>query len=173
MDQSRDATDARPTLPYWAAPSLVAATGAITPWFTSDSDHGDYHMVGPYQVPLTIEYIVGGVAVALGLAALRASTRSTRSWGAVTRPTIAVLVLTAMTTAGLWRVMTNGVIGVNIGGGMAVLAGPALIAGGLFLALCVQCYGGGMRTGTFVGLSVLTLSAAPILFAIVWFGLDP
>ena len=171
MQTSRHATDARRTLPYWATASLVAAAGCITWWFTSDSDHGDYYLIGPYQVPLTLEYFVGAVAVALGLAALRVSTPSTRSSGAVTWPTTAVLVLTGMTTAGLWRVMTNGVLGANIGGGMAAFAGPFLIAGALFLALCVQRYGGGMRTRTFVGLSAVSLSTAPILFAIVWFGL--
>ncbi len=173
MELTRNATEARPTVPYWAAASLAAAASAITWCFTSDSEHGDFYMIGPYQVPLLIEYIVGGIAVALGLAALRASTTATRATGTLTRTTTAVLVLTAIATAGLWRVMTQGVTGANIGGGMAALAGPILITTLLFAAVCTQRSTAGMRTRTFVGLSVLTLGTGPVLFATVWFGLAP
>ncbi len=173
MDLTRNATEARPTVPYWAATSLAAAGAVITWCFTSDSSHGDFYMIGPYQVPLLIEYFVGGIAVSLGLAALRASARPTRATGALSRPTTAVLVLTAITSAGLWRVMTQGVIGANIGAGMAALAGPILIAALLLAAVCTQRSTAGMRTRTFVGLSVLALGTGPVLCATLWYGLAP
>lgn len=167
MSFDRTATVRRPTVPYWAAAGATAGMVVIAWWASGvNGDAGDYYLTGPYRIPLPLEYVVGGAAVALGLAGLIASVRIGRATRGISRATTVLLVVTAMMAAGLWRVMTLGGMGANIGGGVAALVGPVLIAGGLFLALCAERKSGGISTRSFVVWSVLAWISAPILIAL-------
>ena len=167
MSASASPVTGRPTVRYWVAASLVAAVGTIA-WCATGiaSNDGPDHLVGPYRIGLALEYLVGGIAVAAGLAGLVASVRLGRAARGLSRSAAVLLIATAIIAAGLWRVITAGGWGANIGGGMAAFFGPVLIAGSVFLALCAERYNGGIGTRTFVALSVIAWTSAPILIAI-------
>jgi hypothetical protein len=85
---------------------------------------------GPYQVGPASGYLVGGTAAVVAAAALvalvirtRTGAVNWRSWAAV-----ASLAAAGAVGAGGWRIVTSGGVGANIGGGLVLLFGPAMIA---------------------------------------------
>src|SRR3954471_6651985 len=51
-------------LPVWCVGAFVAAAFAVVWWATSIGlYHGPDHAIGPFRVPLALEWTVGGVAV--------------------------------------------------------------------------------------------------------------
>jgi hypothetical protein len=78
------------------------------------------------------------------------------------------MVATAVLAALLWRVITAGSDGANIGGGGALFVGPFAVAGLLVGAVCAErgVRGSQMRRfGLWLAFAVLT---APVLFAGGW-----
>ena len=107
--------------------ALVVALPVATWWAVGDLsekgyDHLDY-MVRPVPVPPVLEGVLGGfaaVVVAASLVVLGVG----RVRGSVPRSidaTVAPLCVAGVIVGWGWRVVTAGVIGANIGGGMVML----------------------------------------------------
>ncbi|MEU1594496.1 hypothetical protein ABZ468_16905 [Streptomyces sp. NPDC005708] len=144
-------TQLRPLLTCIAAFAVTLAAPVLTWWSVGDlSVHGyaakdlDYAVQPPRLSPATESLLgalalgvmaVGGATFVIGI--LRTWIR--RSWLAV----LALLVVAGAVTGWAWRVMTAGVIGANIGAGIAVLLGggavlvlvSAAVARGAYLVL--------------------------------------
>jgi hypothetical protein len=167
-----DAIARRAGVRCWAAIGLVAAAGTLVWWASGIGRYrGTDYMIGPYQVPVMFEYAVGAVAIAAGCAALVGGRRFRTSRHELSRPTVAVLAANAGVAAWLWRVMTLGVDGANIGGAGAALVGPFLVAALLFAALHMERAARGGTLRRFRLLAVLAWAVAPALLAMFWFGL--
>ena len=121
---------ARPvrSLPGWAVGCLVAGAAAVVWWASSMGLYkGPDHLVGPYTISVALEYTLGGVALALAIAVL--ATRPTpRASKGLSPAAVGLLVITGAVATGLWRVMSAGVNGANIGGAFAALLGPFVVA---------------------------------------------
>lgn len=122
----------------WRAAALSLSAAAVV-WCASAplrNDGPDY-MVGPYHLPLWIEWTLGCLAVVGGLAALLYARSETDDHSrAVSAVTSGVWIFTAAFAAILWRMITSGGEGANIGGGIAALVGPLLITLLLFSSVC-------------------------------------
>lgn len=116
-----------------AAIVVPAAAATLAWWATRDWGYDDYYLVGPYRVPLVLEYILGGAAV---LSALIVIARPSvgRGGHGISPLTVCLLVAAGIVAAVAWRTMTVPAGGANIGGGMAATMAPVLIAGLLVAA---------------------------------------
>lgn len=115
-----------------AGAGLVAATPVATWWVVGDRssrgfDDLDY-IFRPLDVPLWVEMVSGAGAVAvvmMGVFVLAEARRRGHLVAAQVRTLAHLCVAGAIMGAG-WRAATAGVIGANIGGGMALLLGLPL-----------------------------------------------
>ena len=128
-----------------AGGALVVATPVVTWWVSGDLSEGVHdpdYMVRPLPLSRVAETAIGTTAAAIALAALVVVVRSARRhevdrrWLAVLGPLVAAGVVCGFG----WRVVTAGVIGANIGGGMVMLFAPWVVLG-LVIAAAVQGYG--------------------------------
>ncbi|MEU1618123.1 hypothetical protein ABZ479_12600 [Streptomyces sp. NPDC005722] len=91
------------------------------------------YMVRPFGIPEGAETAIGAAAAVLATAAAVLLGRASRPgpdrfdgrWWAVIGPLAAAGVL----TGAIWRTVTAGVIGANIGAGLAILLGGPVVAG--------------------------------------------
>ena len=120
-------------VPVWCVGAFAAAAFAIVWWSSSIGlYHGPDHAIGPFRLPVAVEWALGGAAVASAVAGctwmiLRRSDRSPA--GASLSPITSLwLVCAAALSAGCWRVLTAGGDGANIGRGLVALAGPFVLA---------------------------------------------
>ena len=115
-----------------AAGLLVLATPVATWWVTGDLSEPipdpDY-MVRPIRLPEGVELAAGIGSVVLGLASIAVLARlfQTRSLDRKWLPPIVFLVVAGAIVGWGWRVLTAGVGGANIGGGMVMLFGGPLV----------------------------------------------
>lgn len=151
-------------VPAWPALGMALAVPPIT-WLATrwlDTELPD-HMVGPFQIPLLLEWLVGSVAVACGLLGLwsviRRAAGPPPGWSVSVGALGVVAVAEVAATVG-WRLMTVGVGGVSIGGAAIALLGPWLLAGMLVVAVGLELSSRGFATertvwGTGVALAAL------------------
>lgn len=157
----------------WAAACLMGGAAAVAWWGSGIGQyHGPDHMVGPYTVPVALEYAVGAGFVASAVAVLAKRPAVDPAARGVSRPAAALMVAAAVLAALLWRVMTAGVDGGNIGGGMALLVGPFAIAGLLVGAVCAERHVRGNQLRRVALRLALALLTAPVLFALGLWGLQ-
>jgi len=121
------------------------AAAAVTWWAVGDLSYtgpssfgpGLDHLIPPPDISPAAEQLIGTVAAAAGAAAcgvlLRpgSSPRKDLRWLAVVLPLLAAAVLLGWG----WRVLTAGVIGANIGAGLAVAFGGPLVVAALLWSL--------------------------------------
>lgn len=170
---------ARPArrLPAWCVAAFVAVACAVAWWASAIRlYHGPDHLVGPFRVPIALEWSLAGAAVASAAAAgvwLTLPSRSDRgsARGGLSPITSFWLVSAAALTAWCWRVLTSGVDGANIGGGLVIFAGPFFIASAVQAALLTEraARGGGLRH--FRTLTTALWFLAWAVAAAFWFGL--
>jgi hypothetical protein len=165
----------------WLATAGIAFATPFLVWFAigdvsfrGSGGVGLFYEWGPYQVGPESGYVlvgVAGVILAAGVALLVLRTREgevdRRLWWVAV-----VLAAAGSLGAAAWRVMTAGVVGANIGGGMVLLVGPVLIAGLLVLAVRLAG-GGGQRLRRTRLLTLVAVLVAPALysglFALRWY----
>jgi hypothetical protein len=149
---------AAPILTWWALGDL-SSSGA-----GPDADH----LYGPYHVNPHAELVIGFIAiaaavlslVALGLRAIH-KTSMPRTW------TVVVLLCSAgVFAAFVWRSVTAGVDGANIGGGMLFFLAPAVLPAllGVAAANATEDMTSPALRGAIVTAAVLS---APALFAVL------
>jgi hypothetical protein len=120
-----------------AAAGLALGLGTAAYWVVGlVPNTGDYYAAGPYHVNLGLLVALGVAGLAAGVASAaalaRRASRGQLSGFATSR--IMVLTIGAVLTAVMWRTMTHGVEGANIGGGLLMLATVAywLVVGLVF-----------------------------------------
>jgi hypothetical protein len=138
-------TSGQPTAAL-AAGALVLATPVATWWLVGDLSepvaNPDY-MIRPISVSQGMERAVGlgsmlVLAVSISVVASFFRRRQLdRKWV----PPIVFLVVSAAIAGAGWRVVTAGVIGANIGGGIVVLGGLPLVIGLVIAALVTSFLG--------------------------------
>lgn len=157
-------------VPALAAAGLVFAAAPLTWWAIGPlGTDWDHHDVGPFHVVPTLLYVVGASAVVVAVASLAgvvvAVRRGTRQARAAVDAWALVLTMVAVgSIAAGWRVATAGSSGANIGGGMAQLGGPVLVAMLLVAAVVVQARHRPMRRVQVAALAVLAVFTAPSLW---------
>ena len=99
-------------VPVWCVGAFAAAAFAIVWWSSSIGlYHGPDHAIGPFRLPVAVEWALGGAAVASAVAGctwmiLRRSDRSPA--GASLSPITSLwLVCAAALSAGCWRVLNS------------------------------------------------------------------
>jgi hypothetical protein len=122
-----------------AAVTLIVTTPVATWGLMGRQDAAGFapseldYMVRPFAIPAGLETALGvaaavlatGAAVVLGRASRPGPDRLDGRWWEVIGPLVAAGVL----AAAVWRTVTAGVIGANIGAGLAILLGGPVIAG--------------------------------------------
>lgn len=137
---SRPGRLSRRQMPWPQAVALCVGTAAVT-WMVSAvfDTRGPDRVIGPYDVPLAAEIVLGVLAVAAGLTAVVAIVRHERhAHRGPTFATTATLIVNCVFATGWWRTATGMGKGANIGGGMFVFAGPLVIVTFLAAAVAVQ-----------------------------------
>jgi hypothetical protein len=135
------AMTARPMLLRAGAASLLLSIPIASWWLIGDQseEFGDYYTVDPLQIDLGDERTFGAVALAIGIVGL-ALLLASRSplLSPPTRRERAILAVAGAEVAGTltYRVLTAGVEGANIGGGLLLVGGPAAI--GFLLAWALE-----------------------------------
>lgn len=115
-----------------AAGALVLATPGAAWWLTGDLSEPisdpDY-LVRPIALPDSVEFALGLGSVVLALASLAVLVHLfwTRALDRKWLPPIVFLVVAGAIVGWGWRVITAGVGGANIGGGIVVLFGGPLV----------------------------------------------
>lgn len=125
-------------------------------------------MVGPYAVPLGLEYAVGVVAIAAGIGAAIASAVGPSARSGMSAQAIAMLLMTAMLATWSWRVITAGGDGANIGGGLAAMLAPFAVAALLFATVNAEQRSRNGALRRYLLLAALAWLTGPSLFAAVW-----
>jgi hypothetical protein len=125
---------------------------------------------GPYHFSAALLYTLGGISAAVAAAALlwAATQRSHPSHRMVSVWTTFLLVLPGVLIAWAWRVATAGVVGSNIGGGMALMVVPVVVSGVLVGAVIAETVHRHRRLKHAVVLYGLAALTGPVLFAIAW-----
>lgn len=146
---------------YRDAASLAAGAATATWWTTglTATYRGEDHAVGPFRVPLALEYVVAAVVIAMTCAAVsRIASRRHRDCGLLPASCL-FLMLSGALVAWLWRVITAGGDGANIGAGLAIVFGPFFV--GIVISAVV------VRESSQGAISTVRFG---VLFAGVWVG---
>lgn len=117
------------TVPSVGGLSLAVSAGLLTWRLIGRHDTGDYYLFGPFDPPSWVEPVV--VAVGVGLLVLAVAVPAIpalRRGPHLSIWTVALLTADAAVAGFAWRVLTDGVVGANIGGGLLLLFGPGLSA---------------------------------------------
>lgn len=160
----------RSAVPALAAVGLVFAAAPLT-WWAIGSQGADLpdHDVGPFHVAPALLYAVGASAVVVAVTSLIgvvvAARRGARQSRAAVDGWALVLTMVAFgSVAAGWRVATAGSFGANIGGGMALLGVPVIVAMLLVAAVVVQARHRPMRRLSVAVLATVAVLTAPLLW---------
>lgn len=160
----------RLAVPALAAAGLVFAAAPLTWWAIGPlGTDWDHHDVGPFHVAPALLYAVGAAAAVVAVASITAVVVAARRRTRQSRPAVEAwaLVLTTVAFGSIaagWRVATAGSSGANIGGGMAQLGGPVLVAMLFVAAVVVQARHRPMRRLQVAALAVVAVLTAPLLW---------
>lgn len=124
---------------WWAAFCLTGGAISGTWWLSGIGRYrGPDHMVGPYAMPVGVEYGVGILALACAVVATVVSVVRPAARFGVSALAMAPLLVAVIIATGAWRVITAGGDGANIGGGIVAILAPFAVAGLLFATLAVE-----------------------------------
>jgi hypothetical protein len=161
----------------WLPMAAIALTSPFFVWFAigdlsfgGRGSPGLSHEVGPYQVGPESGFVVGGVAALVAAAAVGVLVIRTRQGVAALRTwaVTATLVAAGALGAAAWRVLTAGVVGTSIGGGVVLFAAPLLLAGLLVGAVWLSFGGAHGRLRRAWLLTAGAVLVAPALYAVLF-----
>ena len=154
--------------PWWAVSCLVAATACGTWWLSSVGlYHGPDHAVGPYAIPLSVEYAVGMAAVASGVFAVFAWAAGRAHGSGLSSGALLLILATAGYLTLTWRFFTSGVDGANIGAGLMAMAGPFVTGGLLHAAVAAERRSRGGAMANYALFVALAWTFGSLLFSLV------
>lgn len=148
---------ATPILAWWAIGDLSTKEGI-----------GAFHTLGPYHFDPHLELIIGGTAAAIAIIALAVVAFRAASGGMNKRLWAIIICVcgSGLIGAVAWRFQTAGVDGENIGGDLAALVAPCLIAG-LFVTAAVISHVGRQHRLAKVGIVVAAGLTAPLMYGLL------
>jgi hypothetical protein len=99
----------------------------VTWWAIGNQDTGEEHLVGPFNLPAWVEPTVDAFGLGLLVVAFAAvRVPRLRRGPRLSAASVVLLALNAAFLAAAWRVVTAGVGGANIGGGLVFMVGPCV-----------------------------------------------
>ena len=157
-------------VPYWVVMAALPAVGALT-WAISSPAGGATrpdHLLGPYHVSLLVEYVLGTLLVLVAFVAwIWMRPRWWESGSGLAREATALLLVCTVFSVGAWRVLTSGVNGANIGGGLLIIAGPVIVSMLLVSALLYERRDSRIPMKVFASMTAAALCLAPLLIAVL------
>jgi hypothetical protein len=149
--------------------SLVVSVGLLTWWAIGSHDSGTDHLLGPFDVPTWVATATVATGWGLlGLAAIAQTVPALRRGPRLARLTVVLLAVDAAFAAAALRVLTIGVDGANIGGGLLLLAGPALFITPLVFGVLVEVRRRGLSTAYTVGVVIVGTLTVVALQSLLW-----
>ena len=159
-------------LSRWTVLAVGSLAVVLTWWLSSlHLYNGPDHLIGPFHVPVLLQWASGSVLVVIASIGSMRSARSQSGAARLTysRMTVTVLVAALVTTTLAWRTITAGGDGANIGGGLIILVGPLFLAAFIQAAANVERNARSGHLRHFAPISVCIWIAAVGTTATTWF----
>lgn len=128
-----------PRVTRWTALATCSALIVLTWWLSSfGRHHGVFYLIGPYHVPVLLEWALGVGVFAAACVGRVLTARQGLNDSRYSSLTVAFLAVASVLGTVGWRAVTPRGEGANIGAGFVLLVGPLFVAGLLQLALTAE-----------------------------------